>query len=96
MKFKIKWTEAHNLDNWDENNRENGIKKILDSYPYVEHWFDDDGWLDGTCEDFVEADTVKEAMEKAFDEFECEVFDVYDETGKLIGNEGGLMKHENR
>lgn len=88
-KFKIRWIESHNPDNWDEEDRKNGIKKILDSHPYIEHWFDDEGWLDGTCESTIEAHSIKEAMKKAFDEFECEVFDVFDENGKLVGNEGG-------
>ena len=97
MKYTIKWHEYHNPDNWDDEdaeefNRERAIKNILDSYPYVEHGISkDDGWVEGTCSSPIEAKDLDEAMSKAFDEFECEVFDVFDAKGNLVGNEDGYI-----
>ena len=97
MDFKIRWLESHNPSNWGINmvgekpDREKGIKNILDSYPYVKHWFADDGWLEGSCEATIVADDVVDAKEKACNEFECEVFDIFDEKGVLVGNEDGRL-----
>ena len=98
-KYKIRWFECHNPENWADDfnyDVETGKKNILASYPYVEHWIADDGWLEGTCEDTIEARSPKEAKEKAFDYFECEVFDIYDENGKLVATEEGVMVDEEK
>jgi len=97
MKYKIRWLEIHNPENWAEDHNydvETGKKNILASYPYVEHWIADDGWLEGTCEEIIEAESIAEAKEKAFDYFECEVFDIYDEDGNLVANEDGVIVEE--
>ena len=95
--FKIRWLESHDPSNWGELKTgkidlEKGKRRILDSYPYIEHWIDDDGWLEGTCEDTIQAEDIEEAKTKAFDEFECEVFDILDENGNLVGTEDGVIE----
>jgi len=87
MKFTISWTECHNPENWGDT-AEEGIKKILDSYPYVHHWIEPDGWLDGNCAEEFEAKSIEEAKKHVEDYFEAEVFNVY-LNGKIVFTEEG-------
>ena len=95
MKFQIHWIEWHNPYNWtddniSENERENGIKNILDSLPNSKHTgADEDGWIEVECFDIFEAYDITRAKIKA-NEYECgdnQIFTVTDENKNILFTE---------
>lgn len=88
MEFIIRWMETHNPANWGDT-KEEGLQKILDTYPCVEHWFIDDGWIECDCEVKFRAKSIKDAMKYVDDNFDCEIYSVIDLNRHLLFTEEG-------
>ena len=83
MKFRICWTESHNPYNWGDTYEE-GRKNILNNFPNAtisEFWtaFNNDHWLDLDCWETFEANSIEEAKKYVEENYEAEVFDVWQE-----------------
>ncbi len=71
-KYTITWIESHNPNNWG------GLKNLLDTFSYIQWEIADDGWVDGDCKDTFEAENIEEAKEYIRDNYDCEVFSVFE------------------
>ena len=86
MLYKIYWMEHHDPYNWGTT-EEKGIAKMKELLPTIKVTLDpngNDGWVECQCEDFFEADNIKEAKKKAsdYDVGPSGVFTVFDTYNK--------------
>ena len=95
MKFRIYWLEYHDPMNWvdwevceklseiNEKIEQNGIKNITESLPTKSWQYDpneNDGWIEVSCEDTFEANSIEEAKKYVEENYDIEVFSVWQET----------------
>lgn len=91
--IKVKSCEKLSLIN--EKIEQNGIKNIIETLPTKSWQYDpneDDGWIEVECEDTFEAINVFGAKKYVEENYDTEIFTVFDEKGKIVFTEEDLVE----